>query len=252
MELNRKPSDVALAAPASSDSSSNSLFKGDRQRNIRQAGGARSGRGGDQRPDEDKLRRLGPLQWIGIIGVHSHLFDNQARAASGAGAPWWRRPLTSPPGNRMTSRRNNVPCRAALATTGSTTMSTIARVAACTCRLGGHIHALHDQFQAGLHCILRDLPGVTSTADKCDIPTHASVDTGQAGAQREQGDIYLKLPENGHLASVIGHRELVLDVSRTHTHTKAGAPTGCRALKVRAGAKYRKHTQPYKATLPFS
>jgi len=35
MEVNRKPSDVALAAPASS----NSLFKGDRQRNLRQAGG---------------------------------------------------------------------------------------------------------------------------------------------------------------------------------------------------------------------
>jgi hypothetical protein len=52
---------------------------------------------------------------------------------------------------------------------------------------------------------------------------------------------------------VIGHCELVLDVSRTHTHTKAGAPTGRRALKVRADAKYRKHTRPYKAsTLPSS
>ena len=68
-----------------------------------------------------------------------------------------------------------------------------------------------------------------------------------------KGDIYLKLPENGRLASVIGHRELVLDISRTHTHTKAGAPTGRRALKARADAKYRKHTQPYKAsTLPSS
>ena len=41
---------------------------------------------------------------------------------------------------------------------------------------------------------------------------------GRAVAQREHGDIYLKLPENGHLASVIGHSELVLDISRTHTH----------------------------------
>ena len=66
--------------------------------------------------------------------------------------------------------------------------------AACTCRLRGHNLALHDQFQAGLHRILRDLPvRVTSTTDKGDIPTHASVDTGLAGAQREQGDIYLKV-----------------------------------------------------------
>ena len=75
MQVNRKASDVALAAPASS----NSLFKGDRQSNLRQAGGARSGRGGDRRPDEDKLKRLGLQQWIGIIGVHSHLFDNQCK-----------------------------------------------------------------------------------------------------------------------------------------------------------------------------
>jgi len=38
--------------------------------------------------------------------------------------------------------------------------------AACTCRLGGHIIALHDQCQAGIHRILRDLPGVTSTTDR--------------------------------------------------------------------------------------
>jgi len=92
---------------------------------------------------------------------------------------------------------------------------------------------LHDQFQAGLHRILRYLPGVTSTTDKSDIPTRSSVVTGYAGAQREQVDIYLKLPENGHLASVIGHRELVLDVSRKYTHTKAGAPTERLALKAR-------------------
>jgi len=29
-----------------------------------------------------------------------------------------------------------------------------------------------DQFQAGLHRILRGLPGVTSTIDKSDIPTY--------------------------------------------------------------------------------
>mgnify|MGYP003341791478 CR=1 FL=1 len=67
---------------------------------------------------------------------------------------------------------------------------------ACTCRRGGHLIALHDQFQDKLHRILRDLPRVTSTTDKSDIPTHESVDTGQAGAQREQGDINLKLPGN--------------------------------------------------------
>jgi len=116
--------------------------------------------------------------------------------------------------------------------------------AACTYRLGGHNIAPLDQFQAGLHRILRDLPGVTSTTDKGDIHTHASVDTGRSGAQREQGDIYLKLPEYGHIASVIGHRELVVDVSRKHTHTKAGVPTGRRALKAGADAKYRKHTRP--------
>ena len=121
----------------------------------------------------------------------------------------------------------------------------------CACRLDGHIIALHDQFQDKLRRILHDLPGVTSTTDKSDIPTHESVDTGQAGAQREQGDIYLKLPERGHLASVIGHRELVLEVSRTHTHTKAGVPTTRRALKARADAKYRKHTRPYKALCQY-
>jgi hypothetical protein len=40
---------------------------------------------------------------------------------------------------------------------------------------------------------------------------------------------------------------LVLDVSRKHTHTKAGASTGRRALKAGADAKYRKHTRPYNA-----
>jgi hypothetical protein len=79
-------------------------------------------------------------------------------------------------------------------------------------------------FQDGLHRILRDLPCITSTTDNSDIPTHSSVGAGHAGDEREQGDVYLKLPENGHLASVIGYRELVLDVSWTHTHTKAGAP----------------------------
>ena len=54
MEVNRKPSDVAIAAPASS----NSLFKGDRPRSHRQASGARGGRGGDQRPAEEKIKIL--------------------------------------------------------------------------------------------------------------------------------------------------------------------------------------------------
>ena len=103
------------------------------------------------------------------------------------------------------------------------------------------------QFQDKLHRILRDLPRVTSTTDKSDIPTHESVGTGQAAAQREQGDIYLKLPEHGHLASVIGCCELVIDVTRTHTHTKVGGPLGRKVLQEKAAAKYRKHTQPYKS-----
>ena len=49
----------------------------------------------------------------GIIVVHSHLLDNSARAASGAGAPWWRQHLVFPSRNGMTTRWNSVPCRAA-------------------------------------------------------------------------------------------------------------------------------------------
>jgi len=37
------------------------------------------GRGGDQRPAKDKFKILGLLQWISIIGTHSHLFDNQCK-----------------------------------------------------------------------------------------------------------------------------------------------------------------------------
>jgi len=62
------------------------------------------------------------------------------------------------------------------------------------CRLGGHLIAVHDQFRAGLHRILRDLLNITSTTDKSDIPTHPSVGAGHADGQREQGDVYLKLP----------------------------------------------------------
>jgi len=40
-----------------------------------------------------------------------------------------------------------------------------------------------------------DIPGITSTTDKSDIPTHPSVGAGHAGDQQEQGirlgDIYL-------------------------------------------------------------
>ena len=45
----------------------------------------------------------------------------------------------------------------------------------------------------------------------------------------------------------------VIDVTRTHTHTKVGGPNERRVLKAKADAKYRKHTQPYRAsTLPSS
>ena len=41
--------------------------------------GAPSQQQGERRQHEEKLKRVGPLQWIGIIGVHSHLFDNQCK-----------------------------------------------------------------------------------------------------------------------------------------------------------------------------
>jgi len=113
------------------------------------------------------------------------------------------------------------------------------------CRLGGHLIAVHDQFRAGLHRILRDLLNITSTTDKSDIPTHPSVGAGHADGQREQGDVYLKLPDNSHLASVIG--ELVLDVSRSHTHERNSAPKLPKHLQTQADAKYRKHSRAYKA-----
>jgi len=34
---------------------------------------------GDERQDAKKLKHLGPLQCIGIIGVYSHLFDDQCK-----------------------------------------------------------------------------------------------------------------------------------------------------------------------------
>jgi hypothetical protein len=55
-----------------------------------------------------------------------------------------------------------------------------------------------------------------------DIPTHRRSGARNKSDQREQGDVYLKLPDNSQLASVIGSRELVIDVSRMSTHDKHG------------------------------
>lgn len=126
--------------------------------------------------------------------------------------------------------------------------------------LSGHRQciALHDQFQDGLHRIVRGLPGATT--DKTEIPTHPGVGAGPDDAHLEQGDIYLKLPDNSRLARLCGAREIVIDVSRKVTHDKkvnaasgvpghptaeADAPT--KHLHNPASAKYRKHARPYVA-----
>ena len=246
MEVHRQPPDVALAAPVSS----NSLFSSHSAGSGRQAGGAPGGNGaqraamqpqpGSRRPREEKLKRLGPLQWIGIIGVHSHLFDNQCKG----GQRRWRTLVAMALGLPTLHPDDDVLTFCAVRGCGEWLDHGHHR-ASCTCRLEGHLHALHDRFQAGLHGILRALPGVTSTTDKHAIPTHAAVDSGQARAQREQGDIYVKLPASGHLASVIGKPDLVIDVTRAHTHTQRGVAIGRQLLQHKADAKYRKHTQPY-------
>ena len=129
--------------------------------------------------------------------------------------------------------------------------------AACTSVLGGHWKALHDQFQNALHGILRRLPGVSSCIDKTHIPTHGSASAVglSVEAQFQQGDIYLRLPDQGHLARLCGSLELVIDVARVHTHNKAGQD--CRRgagsgsarptahLLSRANDKYAKHAKPY-------
>ena len=128
--------------------------------------------------------------------------------------------------------------------------------AACSGVLGGHWKALHDHFQNALHGILRRLPGVSSCIDKTQIPTHGSaVAVGLSeAAQFQQGDIYLRLPDQGHLARLCGSSELVIDVTRVHTHNKDGKegrqepgngsdrPTA--HLQSRANAKYAKHAKP--------
>ena len=160
--------------------------------------GAPSQQQGERRQHEEKLKRLGPLQWIGIIGVHSHLFDNQCKG----GQRRWRTLVAVALGLPTLHPDDNVLAFCDVRGCGEWIDHHGHHRAACTCRLDGHLYALHDQFQAGLHRMLRDIPGVTSTTDKHAIPTHESVDNGQARAQREQGDIYLKLPERGHIASV--------------------------------------------------
>ena len=123
--------------------------------------------------------------------------------------------------------------------------------AACSGVVCGHWKALHDQIQDGLPCMFRRLLGVMSSIDMTQIPTHGAANN-PAGVQLEQGDIYLKLPENGHLASLCGGQELVVDFSRVHTHTKTDVsvldsvgnrPTA--HLRSRADKKYGRHAKPY-------
>ena len=56
--------------------------------------------------------------------------------------------------------------------------------------------------------MFRRLLCVMSSVDKKLIPPHGSADNDPDGAQLEQGDIYLKLPDNGHLTSLVAVRSL--------------------------------------------
>ena len=132
--------------------------------------------------------------------------------------------------------------------------------AACSGVLGGHWKALHDQFQDGLHRMLQRLPGVTSCIDKTQIPTHVGLLACYTGRQiSTTSDIYLRprLPDHGHLASLCGSQELVIDVTRVHTHTKHGeeeSATGprhtCGRVLMTRMVSTRNHTNAF--TLPFS
>jgi len=159
-----------------------------------------------------------------------------------------------PTGSLTMPSRKSVPCR----TAGASLPRAGHHRAVWTCPLGGHLIALHNQFQAGLQRLMRDLPGITPTTDKSSIPSQPSVGGGHAGDQLEPGDVYLKVPDASYLASVIGHRELVTDVSRMHTpdrnghsvphapgHRHAGRPT--KYPQTKADPKSRKHTRPYQA-----
>ena len=251
---NRKPPVVALAAPASSKS----IFKGGRPRGSGQCGGGGQGDGRaavQGRADSSgHLKALGPLQWIGIIGVHSHLFDSRCRGGhkrwSTLVASAFGLPVQQPAAD---GQRDMCPvrgCSGVLDDEGH-------HRAACTGVLGGHWKALHDQFQNALHGILRRLPGVSSCIDKTQIPTHGSASAvgTSAAAQFQQGDIYFRLPDQGHLARLCGSQELVIDVICVHTHAKDGRDNRLRPgngsdrpmahLQSRANQKYTKHTPPY-------
>ncbi len=49
--------------------------------------------------------------------------------------------------------------------------------------------------------MLRELPSVTSTTNRHEIPTHRQAGTGLGSDQQQQGDICLKLQGNSHLAN---------------------------------------------------
>ena len=156
-EVYRQPPDATLAAPASS----NSLFKGNRAGSHQQAGGAQGGNGaqraaqqpqpGARRPREEKLKRLGPLQWIGIIGVHSHLFDNKCKggpttlAHSGGGGFWTATP-TRQPDDDLLELCGVQGCSAVLDTHGR-------HRAACTARSAATANALPCMINFRMACI---------------------------------------------------------------------------------------------------
>ena len=112
-------------------------------------------------------------QWIGNIGVHSHLFDNRCRGGqrrwSTLVASAFGLPVQQPAADGQRDKCPLHGCSGVLDDKGH-------HRAACTGVLGGHWKALHDQFQNALHGILRRLPGVSSCIDKTLIPTHGCLE----------------------------------------------------------------------------
>jgi hypothetical protein len=118
--------------------------------------------------------------------------------------------------------------------------------AACSASVAGRRMRFHDDVVDYLAGQLKRA-GFPCTSKEADIPQHPSVRI--AGAQHERGDLYIP----GFDGSVLGRRTII-DVVRTHTHTKQGevcATTGARgprrptAMAQAVKAKYAKHYGPY-------
>ena len=125
--------------------SSKSIFKGGRPRGSGQCGGGGQGDGRaavQGRADcSGHLKALGPLQWIGIIGVHSHLFDSRCRGGhkrwSTLVASAFGLPVQQPAADGQRDKCPVRGCSAVLDDKGH-------HRAACTGVLGGHWKALHS------------------------------------------------------------------------------------------------------------